>query len=495
MDMGFESKHIVAALRNTSSLELAMDYILNCTETSQISESLLCEESSIENVQSSSNRMETDACEMSENSPAAATSNQNTISTQTQTDETQSMGDLTKSSSPQQQQQQQPQPPSASTSTSTASAEALTCPKVNEVFLITDEIFYSFCEEIVHKIFELMSNIPDIITSGAELIYVLYTQNRLQDKEAFTKNFASELKLYCDEIRCVLEQAAINKEVSENLESVISGQKAVKLLTRVKVYTMLFDEKYNELRKDFCKALANNNCLFSIVSLLSETKLLLTTTTTTNAENLVPVWLHAIIEFIDKFDIVANAIQQKINTFNLIGCDWRWYDMSCGKWNCYSEVNNVIIRNAYQNGDRTVNIYIGRQRYTINFNTMTQISESYGSHRPISPSLELTDLIIFTFKTKSLVCNTAVPSKSSIYDSISTYVIRSAGDKSSSDEYVVSKSVFQMNDRQQMAAANAHTHTHTHTNSAAASTSSSVPMVGGGSINSGASPSSISEGK
>lgn len=425
MDMGFERKHIVAALRNTSSLELAMDYILNCTETSQISDSLLCEESSIENMQTSNNKMDTDSCEAA-NNLLSSTSTKNSDLTTLTTQATKS---------------------TATTATPLAS-QVLTCPKIGEFFLITDDIFYKFCDEIVQKIFELMSNIPDIITSGAELIYVLYSQNRPQEKERFTTKFANELKICCDEIRHILGQA-INMS-PENLEIVISGHKGTNLLTRLKVYTMLLDEKYYQLRKDFCKALADNNSLYSIVMLLSQTELLLTNQQQLlggeGIQKFVPIWLHFIIEFIDKYDIVSNTIQQKMNTLNLIGNDWRWYDISCGKWNTYSDVNNVIIRNAFNSGERTVNIYIGRQRYTINFNTMTQISESYGSHRPISPSLELTDLIMAASKDKGNSGNGS-PSKSNTFDAICTYIIRpTSGENNNSEDNVVCKSLFNMND-------------------------------------------------
>lgn len=419
LDMGFESKHIVAALRNTTSLELAMDYILNSTEATQMTESLLCEESSLtENAQSSGHKMETDSCDITNNSAASEPTST---------------------------------PPTASSSGSTKTSKVQTCPSIDEFFLLTDDVFYKFCEEVIRKIFELMSTIPDIIASGAELIYILYSQSRPQAKEVFTTSFAKELKIMCSEISHILGQA-INT-TPDNLDSVINGAKASKLLTHLKVYTMLFDEKYSELRKDFSKALADNQALNSMVTLLSQTEVLLTNQQQLlngagsngacgGIQKFLPNWLHFVIDFIDKCDVVSNVIQQKINTFNLIGNDWRWYDMSCGKWNTYSDMNNAIIRNAFRDGERTVNISIGRQRYTINFNTMTQISESYGSHRPISPSLELTDIISSVSKEK-----TGGPSAYSSCEAICTHILCSVPDNQGNlEEGVICKSSFNLND-------------------------------------------------
>lgn len=57
--------------------------------------------------------------------------------------------------------------------------------------------------------------------------------------------------------------------------------------------------------------------------------------------------------------------------------------MQSGKWNAYTNGNNKIINDAYNNGETTVRVSVGRQRYTINFNCMSQVNEETGNHRPV----------------------------------------------------------------------------------------------------------------
>lgn len=57
--------------------------------------------------------------------------------------------------------------------------------------------------------------------------------------------------------------------------------------------------------------------------------------------------------------------------------------MQSGKWNAYTNVNNKIINDAYNNGETTVRVSVGRHRYTINFNCMSQVNEETGNHRPV----------------------------------------------------------------------------------------------------------------
>lgn len=62
---------------------------------------------------------------------------------------------------------------------------------------------------------------------------------------------------------------------------------------------------------------------------------------------------------------------------------WKWYDVQSGKWNAYTNGNNKIINDAYNNGESTVRVSVGRHRYTINFNCMSQVNEETGNHRPV----------------------------------------------------------------------------------------------------------------
>lgn len=45
--------------------------------------------------------------------------------------------------------------------------------------------------------------------------------------------------------------------------------------------------------------------------------------------------------------------------------------------------NNKIINDAYNNGETTVRVLVGRHRYMNNFNCMSQVNEETGNHRPV----------------------------------------------------------------------------------------------------------------
>lgn len=62
---------------------------------------------------------------------------------------------------------------------------------------------------------------------------------------------------------------------------------------------------------------------------------------------------------------------------------WKWYDVQSGKWNAYTNGNNKIINDAYNNGETTVRVSVGRHRYIINFNCMSQVNDETGNHRPV----------------------------------------------------------------------------------------------------------------
>lgn len=57
----------------------------------------------------------------------------------------------------------------------------------------------------------------------------------------------------------------------------------------------------------------------------------------------------------------------------ITGHQWRWFDLSSGKWCSYPAANNAAIDEAYWAGENQVQVVTGRRKYNIIFNTMVQV--------------------------------------------------------------------------------------------------------------------------
>uniref|UniRef100_A0A1A9ZLS0 HECT-type E3 ubiquitin transferase n=1 Tax=Glossina pallidipes TaxID=7398 RepID=A0A1A9ZLS0_GLOPL len=390
IDMGFERYQVLEALRSTSSLEQAMDYLLNRSENSEILDNVCGGETSFSSSSSKSNKIDGES-----ELPSPTAQLENKLPT------------------------------------------VKTCPQTTEIFLIPDDIFNKFCDEIIEKIFQIMEKyiIPDIINVGSELISVLYRRRCQHGKKVFIDKLVCDLQYWCGNVTQSINDSKNSCELKDDC---IVGSTATKLQTRLKVFTLLLEETYIEFRKEFCKHLLEKNCLSALVSLLIQTETMLTNQSQLGAKKKIPLWLHNIIEFIDSVDSASLILQRKANVESITNDVWKWYDISNGKWNTYSEANNAIIQKAFNSGERSVNINIGRQRYTMNFNCMTHLSEASGSHRPVLPSLKLTDLLATMRNDKT---NLAL-------DCIRTYTVSSKPDGTieHSHENLFLKSIFNTND-------------------------------------------------
>merc|ERR1712198_334499 len=71
--------------------------------------------------------------------------------------------------------------------------------------------------------------------------------------------------------------------------------------------------------------------------------------------------------------------------------NWKWFDLSSGKWCSYALPNNKTIDDAFWAGEASVRIQNGRRKYSIQFGTMMQTNEETGNRRPVMISLLDTD--------------------------------------------------------------------------------------------------------
>ncbi|XP_004536763.1 E3 ubiquitin-protein ligase HUWE1 isoform X2 [Ceratitis capitata] len=353
-DMGFGQQHVLDALRSTRSLEQATEFLLNHPEATT---------GETQNIQSVSipltslpagNDMDIDI-------DSASTSTSASASTSNRTNEPKCNAKNKQSGS------------------------------FSDVEPLPNEIFNQFCNEVFERVFAFMEYLPETVNTGTELLSALYRQNNHQNKREFMVNLVNGVTECMEQIINIIKNEKITKTPqSENmLFEVVSS----KLLIRLKVSTILLDENYSDIRKEFCAMISQEKSMHVIVNLLYETEALLKEQTLIGVKPQAPQWLQNFIEFIDAIDNVCVILQRRENMRAVCSDKWRWYDVSTGKWNSYTESNNNLLKTAFAMGEKSQVINIGRQRYTVNFNYMTQVSEASGTHRSVLPDLKISEAI------------------------------------------------------------------------------------------------------
>ncbi|SPP78575.1 E3 ubiquitin-protein ligase HUWE1 isoform X2 [Drosophila guanche] len=263
--------------------------------------------------------------------------------------------------------------------------------------LMPPMIFDRFCDEAIGRAFEFMEAIPDVVNSASDLIAVLYRRHNHLNKQVFVTNF----------VRNVIQWVDFTLQLFENprqpgatcrgtrLEECLTGMTATRLFVRLKTSTLLLDENFSDMHRPLVEAINAQDAMVSLVKLLDNmAQWMMEQSEKPQAERItVPRWVQNLVDLIDAIDSISHILQRKSNMRAVCSDVWRWYDASTGKWNAYSEANNELIRNAYNSGERWLHINIGRQRCTVSFNCMTQVSEASGSHRPVFPALKLSEAI------------------------------------------------------------------------------------------------------
>ncbi|XP_053950966.1 E3 ubiquitin-protein ligase HUWE1 [Anastrepha ludens] len=348
-DMGFGQQHVLDALRSTRSLEQATEFLLNHPEATT-TETQTIESISMPQSQSSGADMDIDV-------DSASTSGSNSNRT-----------NVTKVNSKYKQ-----------------------YGSFRDVGLLPSDIFNQFCNEVFERVFAFMEYLPETVNTGTQLLSALYRQNNQQNKREFMMNLVKGVTECMDEIINIIRNEKVTN--TSQLENIFFGEISTKLLIRLKVSTILLDENYSDIRREFCAIVSQEKSMHVMVNLLYETEALLKEQTLVGVKPQAPQWLQNFIEFIDAIDNVCIILQRRENMRAVCSDKWRWYDVSTGKWNSYTESNNNLIKNAFALGEKSQAINIGRQRYTVNFNCMTQVSEASGSHRPVLPDLKISEAI------------------------------------------------------------------------------------------------------
>ncbi|KAG4070284.1 hypothetical protein HA402_009847 [Bradysia odoriphaga] len=235
-----------------------------------------------------------------------------------------------------------------------------------------------FSDEAVQTCLFLIDQVPDTVFKGTELLVILFRRNSVQWRTAMLTEIVKTLVDGASKIRKMIKEV---KPSDINVDELFYGEMASQFNVRLHIFSLFLDGQYTDLRIPAIVILTEYKLVHELVHLLFEIERILAQCDIKASGS--PKWLAQMILLIDLFEKVALYTQRKAEMHAVTSRVWKWYEVATGKWNAYTVQNNKIINDAYWAGESSVRLNVGRNRYTINFNCMSQVNEESGNHRPV----------------------------------------------------------------------------------------------------------------
>ena len=256
-----------------------------------------------------------------------------------------------------------------------------------------EKLLTRFSRRAVDTCLFLIDEVPDTVYKGTELLAVLFRRNQDEWRVTMLGSIVNtilvcsrKLQKQIDDIGNVTTQ--LTDEPNEDEQALFYGATASQFNVRLHIFSLFLEGQYPDIRTPAVLSLKELNLIPELVTLFGKIEKFLTDRE--GKCNGSPKWLAQMILLIDLFEKVAVYTQRKNDMHIVTSRIWKWYDVASGKWNAYSVSNNKIINDAYWSGDSSVRVSVGRHRYTINFNCMSQVNEESGNHRPVILGLKST---------------------------------------------------------------------------------------------------------
>ena len=109
--------------------------------------------------------------------------------------------------------------------------------------------------------------------------------------------------------------------------------------------------------------------------LMTEVKDRLSSTTSSSSAVALetPKWMTPVLLFIDLHEKVLLGMNRRARLAKICTRDWKWFDISSGRWCPYAAANNKLIDDSFWAGETHVKITNGRRKYVIQFGSMMQV--------------------------------------------------------------------------------------------------------------------------
>lgn len=389
MDMGFPRDRCIEAIRNTSTLDQATDYLLTAqhnpllnlrsavaTGSSGPSNSVVQPAAALSGGSTEQDDlMRAIAMSLGENAimatdSQAGGSNESNIGTAPKKDEAESEDLLPE----------------------------------DEFVPLSKEVIDEFTNKALSGCLSLLDTLPDTVYRVCDLLLAVFNRNGPQFKETVLKHLIQEVH---DSVVALLE--VCKSDSDQNLpnkdgflqtceSSIVNGTYATRAAGRIHLFTLLFEDC-----KFLCaKIVEESNIINVTVELLAAIQLnphkLSQDATkgnnekvTTGVNGMTPKWMTPMLLFIDLHEKVILGMNRRDALRLVCSHNWKWFDLSSGKWCSYALPNNKTIDDAFWAGEASVRIQNGRRKYSIQFGTMMQTNEETGNRRPVMISLLDTD--------------------------------------------------------------------------------------------------------
>ncbi|CAK9823562.1 E3 ubiquitin-protein ligase HUWE1, partial [Anthophora retusa] len=344
MDMGFSRAHCIEALLHTLSLEQATDYLLSNPATLRRSDV-----------------------------PAGDASGQDLIMDLELIDDDQIMDAIAMSLG------------------ETETRKVFTWEEPARETTITESID-EFTHNALSQCLNLLDLMPDTVYRICDLLVAIAKRNGDVWRDNMLRQLMKEIGNLVDYLIEVAESQDPNAGAK-----LVECKEANKVTGRIYLYTMFFEGTFQEMRVPCAQIVEEFAILHKLVRLLVVSEGPLTANKnkimkegnkdTPSAKT--PKWLAPLLLLVERLEKVAILTKRKELMYKVTTRMWKWFDLSTGKWNMYSPVNNRTINDAYWAGESSVRVTCNRRRYVINFSCMTQMNEESGNRRPITMGFKL----------------------------------------------------------------------------------------------------------
>ncbi|KAG6803233.1 E3 ubiquitin-protein ligase HUWE1 isoform X1 [Apis mellifera caucasica] len=260
-----------------------------------------------------------------------------------------------------------------------------------EATTITESID-KFTQNALSQCLNLLDLMPDTVYRICDLLVAIAKRNGDEWRDNMLRQLMKEIGGLVDYLIEVAESQDPNAGVK-----LVECKEANKVTGRIYLYTMFFEGTFQEMRVPCAQIVEEYAILNKLVRLLvvsegpltaSKSKIVKEGNKDTSSTK-TRKWLAPLLLLIERLEKVAVLTKRKELMYKVTTRMWKWFDLSTGKWNLYSPVNNRIINDAYWAGESSTRVTCNRRRYVINFSCMTQVNEETGNRRPITMGFKL----------------------------------------------------------------------------------------------------------
>nr|XP_006822183.1 PREDICTED: E3 ubiquitin-protein ligase HUWE1-like [Saccoglossus kowalevskii] len=253
--------------------------------------------------------------------------------------------------------------------------------KIKEEDPLEKSVLDNFTGKMLPGCLKLLDELPDTVYRICDLLVV----SKIRNGDEWRDDMLMCLIQQVFECAMVLVEAAApmtvsdTRTVSEWAKQLTAVPESIKLASRIHLFSLLFEA----MKIPCAQAVEKSGVLDVLVRLLDGTQHCLAAAKDTTT----PKYLAPLMLLVDLYEKTSVGTKRRKEQRKVASHTWKWFDDRNGKWCHYSASNNKTIDDAYYAGETNIRFSAGRRRYTVQFNHMVQVNEETGNRRPVMLSL------------------------------------------------------------------------------------------------------------